>query len=145
MDRRIKCITLCVVLLIGIISILFLFNSKRQKIENFVKSNREYMEGEIKNNNIDKLSQKYPDLSIETYEDVDNLNVVEFGYSSKGIIPASKYYGFYYSKDDTPHVFQGSALKLVKEKDGWKWTDGSDNGGFTSRISKNWFYYKAWF
>ena len=103
------------------------------------------MEGEIKNNNIDKLSQKYPDLSIESYDDVDNLNVVEFGYSSKGIIPASKYYGFYYSKDDTPHVFQGSALKLVKEKDGWKWTDGSDNGGFTSRISKNWFYYEAWF
>ncbi|HBN83556.1 MAG TPA: hypothetical protein DDZ89_06885, partial [Clostridiales bacterium] len=40
--------------------------------------------------------------------------IVEYIVISKGIVTASSYYGFFYSKDDVPVSFQNSRYGVVK-------------------------------
>jgi len=63
-----------------------------------------------------------------------------------GIASASKYYGFYYSPDDVPAAYQNAnnILAAVSNNEG-EWSDGTDNGGRTIKILKDWYYYEAWF
>ncbi len=72
--------------------------------------------------------------------------IVQFLYSATGLVPSSKYYGFYYSDDKNPAPIWNTDVQL--EPDGenkWVWSDGTDNGGLTKQITENWFYYEAWF
>lgn len=55
------------------------------------------------------------------------------------------YYGCYYSFDDVPLAFQNTDIEMKAEKKGWSWTAEGDNGGFTRRISQNWYYFEASF
>lgn len=72
--------------------------------------------------------------------------IVQFRYSSFGLVSSSTYYGFYYSPSDQPVPFQNVDLPLSGTgTDSWEWTDGTDNGGVIVRIIPNWFYYEAWF
>ena len=72
---------------------------------------------------------------------------MQFLYFAFGLVPSTRYYGFYYSQDDVPVPFQnaGAVLSQVSEEE-WNWYDaGTDNGGRTKRITDHWFYYEAWF
>lgn len=72
--------------------------------------------------------------------------IVQFYHSGWGLGSSTTYWGFYYSAENKPAAFQNVDQPLVPSGDGeWTWTDGTDNGGITRRISDGWFYYKAWF
>ena len=72
--------------------------------------------------------------------------IVQFSSGGFGLAPSTTYYGFYYSEDDVPVAFQNVDIELVPTgNDKWTWSDGTDNGGTTQRISECWFSYQAWF
>ena len=63
-----------------------------------------------------------------------------------GLAPASTYCGFYYSEDGVPAAYQNVDVPLTPAgEDRWRWSDGTDNGGVTRRITGHWFSYRAWF
>lgn len=83
--------------------------------------------------------------NISSYEDRDNI-VVQFETGGKGLVPESTYYGFYYSKNNLPFVFDNFDIPLEKVNNNqWKWQDNSDNHGLTTKIRENWFYFEASF
>lgn len=91
----------------------------------------------------DKYSSTY-DISVWKTEDV----IVQFVAYAEGIAPAGKYVGVYYSPDDVVTTFQGSArtMKITENGAGFDLQEaGSDNGGYTEKISDNWYYFEAWF
>ena len=72
--------------------------------------------------------------------------IVQFSSGGWGLVPSGTYQGFYYSESGQPAAYQNVDLELVPVSDTeWTWTDGTDNGGSTRRISEHWFSYKAWF
>ena len=72
--------------------------------------------------------------------------IVQFSSGGWGLVPSGTYHGFYYSESGRPAAYQNVDLELVPVSDTeWTWTDGTDNGGSTRRISEHWFSYKAWF
>ena len=72
--------------------------------------------------------------------------IVQFFSGGWGLVPSGTYRGFYYSESGQPAAYQNVDLELVPLSDTeWTWTDGTDNGGSTSRISEHWFSYRAWF
>lgn len=91
----------------------------------------------------DKYSSTY-DISVWKTEDV----IVQFVAYTEGLAPAGKYVGVYYSPDDVVTTFQGSAgtMKITENGAGFDLQEaGSDNGGYTEKISDNWYYFEAWF
>ena len=71
--------------------------------------------------------------------------MIEFFVTGRGIVPASSYYGFYYSVDGVPLAFQNAKMTLTPSGDGWEWKEGGDNRGYTEHITGNWYYYEASF
>ncbi len=69
----------------------------------------------------------------------------EFSCGGAGIVPASSYYGFYYSPKDAPlavDVTQTENLSPVQDGYGWREPKG-DNSYYTERIMENWYYYES--
>ncbi len=69
----------------------------------------------------------------------------EFYCGGAGIVPASSYYGFYYSPQDAPlavDATQTENLSPVQDGYGWRETKG-DNSYYTERIMENWYYYES--
>lgn len=72
--------------------------------------------------------------------------IVQFFSGGFGLAPASTYCGFYYSEDGVPAAYQNVDVPLTPAGEGeWRWSDGTDNGGMTRRITEHWFSYRAWF
>ena len=72
--------------------------------------------------------------------------IVQFFSSGFGLVPSSTYCGFYYSEDGVPAAYQNVDVPLTPAgEDAWRWSDGTDNGGMTRRITEHWFSYRAWF
>ncbi len=108
----------------------------------FVRENRQALEALA----LDCLNG---DASVESYKNIKIRqygSIVQFDHSGFGIVPASRYYGFYYAQDGAPHGYQncGDPLEQASDRE-WRWTDGTDNGGRTVHITGNWYYYEAWF
>lgn len=92
---------------------------------------------------LEKYSSTY-DISVWNTEDV----IVQFVAYTEGIAPAGKYVGLYYSPDDVVTTFQGCAktMKITENGEGYDLQEaGSDNGGYTEKVSDNWYYFEAWF
>jgi hypothetical protein len=145
MKKRNKIIIAAVLVILAICAVKYILNPER-RIEMFINKNSEELV---------TIAEAYldSDTTIKTYKGVEveqvfkgNSDIVQFYYCGVGIVPASKYYGFYYSPDDVPTAYQNGnfALSAVSDEE-WEWSDGTDNGGRTIRIMKNWFYYEAWF
>lgn len=130
----------------GIIFAVRCVRNPERRITNFVEAN--YAE-------LQEIADAHLafDTSVDTYQDVEvdgvfdgEHEIVQFFSEGEGIAPASKYYGFYYSPDDEPAIFQNGRGELSPTaEDEWEWTDGTDNGGKTVRIRECWYYYEAWF
>ena len=120
--------------------------SYEDKIYSFVLENREGLEAEtLKILGGQKDSDSFRGVEIEGVYGGKN-NIVQFFYGGFGIVPSAKYYGFYYSENDVPAAYQNCDYELAKTgENSWEWSDGTDNGGITKRITDNWFYYEAWF
>jgi hypothetical protein len=140
-----KIIIAAVLIIIAICAVKYITYPER-RIKNFINQNREELVA---------IAEAYlkSDTTIMTYKGVrveqvfrGNNDIVQFYYGGVGIVPASTYYGFYYSPDDIPAAYQNVNCRLSAVSDvEWEWSDGTDNGGRTIRIMKNWFYYEAWF
>lgn len=140
-----KIIIIALLIILAIYAIRFISNPER-RIKNFVNQNSEELvtisEASL---NSDITTKTYKGVKVEQVFRGDN-DIVQFYYGGVGIAPASKYYGFYYSPDDIPTAYQNTNSKLsAVSDDEWEWSDGTDNGGRTIKIMKNWFYYEAWF
>ncbi|MEA4814297.1 MAG: hypothetical protein VB112_05285 [Oscillospiraceae bacterium] len=145
MKKRNKIIVAVLLVILAIYAIKFISNPER-RIKNFVNQNSEELvtvaEAYL---NSDTRTKTYKGVEVEQVFRGDN-DIVQFYYCGVGIVPASKYYGFYYSPDDVPTAYQNTNYSLsAVSDDEWEWSDGTDNGGRTKRIMKNWFYYEAWF
>ena len=56
------------------------------------------------------------------------------------------YYGCYYSPDDVPLAFQNTDVEVTQDgHDYWEWEAEGDNHGSTSKIIKQWYFFKASF
>lgn len=133
------------VFLAAAIFVYFLGNPQK-KIESLVLENTVQLEafaqGQLAG---EETPDRYLGVQVEGVFQGENP-ILQFGYSSFGLVPASTYYGFYYSPADVPAAYQNADLPLTEaDDDSWEWTDGTDNGGVTIRIAPNWFYYEAWF
>jgi len=145
MKKYISIIIAAVLVILAIYTVNYVSNPERQ-IKNFINENSKELV---------TIAESYlnSDTTVKTYKGVKveqafrgNNDIVQFYYGGKGIAPASKYYGFYYSPDDVPVAYQNANCNLTDVSDDeWKWSDGTDNGGRTIRIMENWFYYEAWF
>lgn len=133
-------LVVCGVIIFGV------FNKPESKVFSFVKDNKSNLEQLVKDVDKKKESKSNKYKLDEVYETSDDY-MVQFSYDVNELITSGKYYGYYYSKEDRPHSFQNQVEKLSKvDENTWEWKEkGSDNGGRTRRICKNWFYYEAWF
>lgn len=141
---KIMVITIFIILIICVAN--YISNPERQ-IKKFISQNSEELmtiaEAYL---NDDMTTKIFKGVKVEGAFRGDS-DIVQYYYSGKGIAPASKYYGFYYSPDDVPVAYENSNYRLSKVSDDeWKWLEeNSDNGGRTIRIMQKWFYYEAWF
>lgn len=142
-SKKISIIVFLVVMAIYTGKVIF---NPESKIKYFVRHNHEDLVT-IAEDYLSSMTtiKKYKSVEVERIFKGKN-DIVQFYYCGIGIAPASQYYGFYYSPDDMPTAYQNADYKLFPISDEeWEWSDGTDNGGRTSRIMKNWFYYEAWF
>ncbi len=70
--------------------------------------------------------------------------IAEYTVVSRGLVPSSKYYGFFYSYDNVPVAFQNANQSLTPVSDQtWQWNGEGDNHGMVRRLDANWFYFEA--
>lgn len=142
--KKKRCLIFLVVISFYIVSKV-LFNPYA-KISRYVNHNegnlRALCEFYLEQNHVNKADTEIDVMGIYGGE----YKIVQFFYSEKGIVPASIYYGFYYSPDDipVPYCNGNEELEMVSE-DEWTWKDVGDNGGKIRKIQDNWYYYEAWF
>lgn len=68
---------------------------------------------------------------------------VEFEIAAFGLVPSSKYSGFYYSWHDCPLGAHGYAVTFTEQEDGWYWQErNGDNRQYTKRMAEHWFWYE---
>lgn len=142
MKRKILITILLIIVFCGCMK--FLFNPYA-RISRYVKNNqgnlRESCEYYLENGVTDDI---YDNIKIDgIYGDTNKI--VQFFWGGVGIVPSSKYYGFYYSPNDIA-VSYCNEYKLTEVKsDEWTWKGVGDNGGVTRKICDYWYYYEAWF
>jgi len=107
------------------------------------------------NRNIDEM-KSIIDGSDEQLKSLEILNditvrrwsgeheIIQFDVTGAGIVPTSKYYGFFYCKDDVPVSYQNGNEKLTAvSEDEWKWKGSGDNRGYVKKIEPCWYYFEA--
>ena len=115
-------------------------------IERFVAANQAALE-EIAADCLrgSQTAARYKSVEIEGVFPGEH-RIVQFFSGGFGLAPASTYCGFYYSEDGVPAAYQNVDVPLTPAgEDAWRWSDGTDNGGMTRRITEHWFSYRAWF
>jgi len=138
------------IILIAVICVIFaagkIFSPERAVLRTF-KANEaalnEMVQSYLKGDTA-ALRTDIPGIQSAQYWHGDS-GMIEFFVKGRGIVPASSYYGFYYSVDGVPLAFQNAKMTLVESGDGWEWKEGGDNRGYTEHISGNWYYYEASF
>lgn len=145
MKKRSKTIIAVVLIALAIFGIKHSFNPE-YRINNFINQNSEELV---------TIAEAYlnSDTTTKTYKGVEvepvyrgTHDIIQFYYGGFGLAPSTTYYGFYYSPDDVPTPYQNVNCNLTALSDvEWEWSDGTDNGGRTKKVMKNWFYYEAWF
>ena len=115
-------------------------------IERFVAANQAALE-EIAADCLrgSQTAARYKSVEIEGVFPGEH-RIVQFFSGGFGLAPASTYCGFYYSEDGVPAAYQNVDVPLTPAGENrWRWSDGTDNGGVTRRITGHWFSYRAWF
>ncbi len=126
----------CIMIFVGVT------NTPEKRTIRYFNSHRATLENEVLN-------------SLETGRAGSELNltfnywdgehpIIEYIVVRSGIVPASKYYGFFYSFDNEPVSFQNAneALTPISEQ-AWEWNGEGDNHGTVRRLDTNWFYFEA--
>ena len=132
------CAVLAVILLLVLTRTVF---SPKQKTLRYFNAHKDTLMLEIAEN-------ERPSCSLDiTFNYWDGEHpIMEYIVSSRGIVPASMYYGFFYSYDGTPVAFQNCGAPLAKKSDTeWEWHGKGDNHGYVEQIEGNWYYFEASF
>lgn len=140
-----RIIVLAALIILAVYAVKYISNPER-RIRSFINQNsKELVTIAEAYLNSDAVTKTYKGVEVEqTFR--GSHDIVQFYYGGVGIVPASKYYGFYYSPDDVPTAYQNANCSLsAVSDDEWEWSDGTDNGGRTIKLFKDWFYYEAWF
>lgn len=83
-----------------------------------------------------------PRLTVNVWE--GDHSIVEYIVVSRGIVPSSSCYGFFYSPDGVPVSFQNSGEALTRRgRYEWVWQGEGDNRGRVELIQPNWYYFEA--
>lgn len=140
-----KILAAIVLIVLATALLVYFTRDPQKKIENLVLENtvqlEELVQGQLAGA---ETPEEYLGVQVEGVFQGENP-IVQFRYSASGLGSSTTYYGFYYSPADEPAAFQNVDLPLSEtEQDHWEWTDGTDNGGVTQKITRNWFYYEAW-
>lgn len=127
---------LCLIVVAGIA------NSPEKRTIRYFNKYREALEEELLNTaGTARVSEK---LGIRFHYWDGVHPIAEYTVAGQGIVPASKYYGFFYSFDNEPVSFQNSNVPLVPvSKQEWKWSEEGGNHGIVRRLDENWFYFEA--
>lgn len=140
MKKRTKYICIIWIVILGIMTVGFISSPKRKTL-NFFHTHKDILTNEIREN-------KIPTCSVDitcNFWDGDHP-IMEYIVESNGIVPSSKYCGFFYSYDGIPVSFQNSNVKLVPiSENKWEWHDKGDNHGYVEWLEENWFYFEASF
>lgn len=100
-------IVIAVFIIVTVSVVKYISNPERQ-IKNFINQNNQ------NNKELATIAEAYlsSDTAAKTYKSVEVKQVfrgkhdtVQFYYGGAGVVPASKYYGFYYSPDDVPTAY----------------------------------------
>ena len=122
------------------------YNNAERRIRRTVLNHQDELT-EIAVNTLSGSKEDYKGILNEgIFESEDGYRIVQFYVTGFGLVPSASYEGFYYSPDDIPVSYQNAGYDLEQTaEDTWEWSDDTDNGGITKRITENWYYYKAWF
>ena len=121
------------------------FNQKREKVTLFmlVQENQLLLEQCIAQKDFSAAAH------LSFIKDIDqDEQAVEFFCNGWGLVPASRYQGFYYSwNDNTAAIWCGQPLDVMTPSgSGWLWEEANgDNGYYTEHICGHFWYYEAWF
>lgn len=110
------------------------------------------------NNNIDSYTSIANQILIEGIapsnihadgiKDISSYNhlQVDFTCGYGGFASQSSYYGFYFSFDDVPRIFQGLDIPFEHYENGLRWSkiDGA-NWCYVEKISNYWYYLEIYF
>ena len=120
----------------------------QNQIAALAEENKEKIVDCIQAGNADRLKDW---KGIKDVWTLDNGCIV-FYCGGEGFGPATSYYGFYYSPDDTPFDIEAmtGGDPLVEEGNGWGWHEcqnsrKGDNAYYTERICPCFFYYESHF
>ena len=105
-------------------------------IERFVAANQAALE-EIAADCLrgSQTAARYKGVEIEGVFPGEH-RIVQFFSSGFGLVPSSTYCGFYYSENGVPAAYQNVDVPLTPAGENrWRWSDGTDNGGVTRRIT----------
>ena len=94
-----------------------------------------------------KTPYDYNDYKIHYFKSASTVSepIVEFNGKGFGIAPSGFYTGFYYSPDDIPVRYNGSGTAMEPYKNGWTYSEGGDNHGYTEKICDNWYWFEFYF
>ena len=140
----------------AIIMILFLMmtssdNLSKQQIFTLVQGNHEYLQECVDAKDYERAETISGIKSVRSSSWPEDGFYVEFFCGGAGIVPASSYYGFYYSPGDIPLAVDATQTKNLRPdgngfgwQEKWERSDG-DNSYYTERIMECWYYYESHF
>lgn len=123
-------------------AVICVFSTPQRRITRFVGTNQEALEALAES----CLSGTPGATSLQGAQ-VEQVfpgkqDIVQFSYGHSGF----HYFGFYYAPLDQPAAYQNAACPLTPTGENtWEWSDGTDNGGRTVKITEKWYFYEAWF
>lgn len=86
--------------------------------------------------------QPTPGLMVNVWD--SEHDIVEYIVVSRGNVPSSTYYGFFYSPDKVPVSFQNSGEALIqRDQYEWDWRGEGDNHGYVELMQPYWYYFEA--
>lgn len=131
---------------VGFTTALMNFISYKYRIYRMVKGNADLLNHSVQCVSYSDAYKIKGIKKISTYNTSDGSIIIDYYCYGIGLVPSTVYYGFYYSGDGKPAGFQGADYELMKEGNGWTWSEkGGDNWYYTEHILDNWYYYKAGF
>lgn len=141
-----KILKISLILILAVTGVIVFNPSAKHNVVKYVKNNNEELTATAENiieENI-AVNAEYNSWRVDYYIKSDTP-VVEFTVSSLGIVPSSRYKGFYYSPDDVPIGYQGVKTELLQNGSRWEYSYGGDNTGFTEKICDNWYWFEMKF
>lgn len=139
MKKKRFILVLALALLVG--TVLF-FSSPKRRAELYFYRHQSELEASVACWQEGATLSHDPKLTANVWD--GEHDIVEYIVVTRGIVPSSAYYGFFYSPDDVPVSFQNSGEELTRRGQyEWTWQGEGDDHGYIELIQPNWYYFEA--